>query len=420
MVKFPSIKMFNIKEKEIDFESFFKFSGVLFKMVFFDFKPLGVDAAWLDKIRHAAKILFTWFTMLIYLVADAMLIAYSVLLAPDLVEATSNVLIVSSNILVVFRLSTSIFHRQDIWKILEELREIFAVGRSQSAEFKVKKYLDDYHRIVKFYSGLFLFFLLPVLLPLLPFLSVGTMKLTANYWYPFDPYQPEFFGLALFWTNFVAYMCTMHTIATDCLLYAMISVVGMEFDIIKHDLAKFLLCPAHERSGRIKSLTERHEKLHRVVDHLQDVFGPTFLIFFLVVSFVLCFNLFQLSKATGVADYAFYGVFMGMIILHILVLCYFGQKLINSSEGVAAGIYDSCWEEIEDGSIRKQLMLMMRKSQSPTKLTAMNFFDVSLPSFSAVSRFQISDSSDLFRLISTDFKISILILFPLEKFILEG
>lgn len=239
---------------------------------------------------------------------------------------------------------------------------------------------------MKFNSGIFAVVTLPVLIMFFRFLVDGTMSaVVVNYWYPFDAFKPQNFIFALTWLELIAYLSLVHSLAADSLLYGLISVLRMEFDVLRHDLTNLKDCSIKEWNESIKRLAERHNKLLRVSNRLQNIYGPSFLCCFLTTSLVLCFIAFQLSTANHIAVYLFNIFYLGLICLQIFLLCYFCQKVINSSEGVADGIYDCGWERIEDESFKRHLIPMMMMSQNGVKLSAMSFFEVSIESYSAVS-----------------------------------
>ena len=100
----------------------------------------------------------------------------------------------------------------------------------------------------------------------------------------------------------------------------------------------------------------------------------------------MCFIAFELSLASAkVATYAYYMPFLCMTVGLIFLLCVFGQKLIDSSEAVAEGIYDSGWEDFDEHAFKKQFILILLRAQKAKKFTAMNFATISLPSFTTVS-----------------------------------
>lgn len=100
----------------------------------------------------------------------------------------------------------------------------------------------------------------------------------------------------------------------------------------------------------------------------------------------MCFVAFQLSPARNdFSTYTFYIPYLSMICGQILLLCVFGQNLKDSSEAVADGVYDSGWEDFADNDFKRQLVIIILRAQRPKRLTAMNFAEISLTSFTSVS-----------------------------------
>lgn len=385
MVKLPEIKMFNTPEDEIDFNSFMKFSAVCYNYVLFDFKPLSENASWIERIRHFGKVNFFRFCIACFCVAETSLVAFSILIASDFVEASANVPNVVTVVLIIVKAVVNLVRRKDIWILFGELQGIFDTRNGENAKYKIKEYLDGYHNFIKAYGLTILFVFLPIAMPVVNFLIYGTMKLTVNYWFPFEAFIPENFPFALAWVLFIAYNCLVQMLAADALLYALITVVAMEFDILKLDLVNLKFSTAGQRLEKFNHLILRHNKLLDIGDQLQDIYGITFLLTFGISSLVLCFVAFHLSTAADLAAYAFYVPYMCMICGQVLLLCVFGQKLFNSSEEVADGIYTCDWEQFKDETFKKEMILMILRSRRAKKLTAMNFADVSLPSFTTVS-----------------------------------
>lgn len=98
----------------------------------------------------------------------------------------------------------------------------------------------------------------------------------------------------------------------------------------------------------------------------------------------MCFVAFMLSTAKDIEDYLFYVPYLGINILQVLMFCACGQKIIDASTAVGDGIYDCGWEDFDDISLKKQLVLMIQRAQNPKKLTAMGFNDVANECFTSV------------------------------------
>ena len=68
----------------------------------------------------------------------------------------------------------------------------------------------------------------------------------------------------------------------------------------------------------------------------------------------------------------------------ILILCFFGQMLKDSSEYVAVGIYDCGWEDLNDMRLRKSILLALLRAQKVSKLTVFSIFTITLSQFQKV------------------------------------
>jgi 7tm Odorant receptor len=172
---------------------------------------------------------------------------------------------------------------------------------------------------------------------------------------------------------------------SDSLLYALITMITMEFDILKDDLMNLKLPPKGDGLEIIRNFSDRHNKLLGLGEKLQNIFALSFFFSCTISSLVLCFVAFQLSRASDVSTYSLYVPYLSLMAGQILLLCFHGQKMINASQSVADGVYNCGWENFDDESFKRQLLLIIIRSQRPKKLTALNFADVTLGSFTSVN-----------------------------------
>lgn len=378
-------KIFNPAVEEINFDSFIKFPVSLFGLLFFDFTPLSESASFTETMKHHFKSSFYKFCLFTYATGVASMLAFAFLSAEDFLAATAIVPNFVSLSLIGFKGLITLMFRKNIWIVCQELREMDENRRGGNVKYKVKEYLDSYHGIVKVYAGIFMFLLVPVASPIFSFLAYGEMTLTVAYWFPFDAFVPKNYLYAYVFMNFISGSCLMILLAGDSMLYALITFVAMEFDILKADFTNFDQIADSERQKQIKIFMERHNKLLKVGEHLQSIYGTTFLFCFGISSLVMCFVAFQLSQTSDFTVYAFYVPYLGMVVGQILLLCVFGQKIFDSSEAVSEGVYNSGWENFSDTSLKKQMILIILRAQRPKRLTAMKFADISHASFTTVS-----------------------------------
>lgn len=388
MGSFLRVKMFNPVESEINFDSFTKFSLFLFRFVFFAFEPKSESGTLKTNCFYTMKMTYCRFNLVSFVVGISSMITYVFVSSDDFLIAASVFANAVSVSLIALKAFTTYLRKDEIWKILGEMKIISGLRGSEHPEYKIKKHLDDYHRMIKFYAGVFVFVFVPVAAPAIPYLLFGTMNLMVKYWFPFDAYRPENFPYALLWCDWMAYNCLIFLLAADSLLFALIAVAAMEFDILKIDLMELEFSSNVELSAAIERFTERHVKLLNISDKLQEIYGFSFFVSFGISSLIMCFVAFQLSTPSAdMTAFTFYIPYLGMIGGQIFLLCFFGQKLIDSSLSVVDGVYNSNWIECDEHGLKRQLILIILRAQRPKKLTTMNFADISLPSFTTVRNF---------------------------------
>lgn len=285
----------------------------------------------------------------------------------------------------IFKVWHFLFRKDEIWKIYEELEAVFDHPGDQWRDYGMKTYLDNYYRIMIIYAAPTIMILVVASLPIIPYLLFGKMDLLVEYWYPFDPMQPETFLFAYAFVVWVGINALITMLATDALLYCMVTVIAMEFNIFKIDLMSGLAASNSLGSRGFKALIDRHKRLMDISDRLERTYSESFLCSFVISSLVMCFVAFQLSRSSDRFDYyAYYFTYFWMMSAQILLLCLFGQKLIDSSQSVADGVYDCGWEGIEDEALKKQLVIIILRAQKGKRLTAMNFAEISLETFTSV------------------------------------
>ena len=142
----------------------------------------------------------------------------------------------------------------------------------------------------------------------------------------------------------------------------------------------------HERRDKMKDLINRHNNLLEIIEKLKLIFEPSCLFSFVLSSVIMCIVSFVfLTIMDDLLSCMFYVVYIVLAGSQIWLLCYFGQKLLNSSVGVANQIYECEWTELDDNDFKKQIIVIIARAQRPEILTAMGFADISLETFTTVN-----------------------------------
>jgi len=117
-------------------------------------------------------------------------------------------------------------------------------------------------------------------------------------------------------------------------------------------------------------------KLIEASNLLESIFSSVLLINFSYGSFVLCLICFQLVVLDDPTQILIYGGVLLLIFLQIYLLCYHGQKLIDSNTNISNEIYDANWYSIKDLKVKRMIVLVMRMSQSPKIVRGCDFVDI--------------------------------------------
>ena len=379
-------KTFNPPEKEINFDSFFKFPLLFLRLVQFDLQPLSQSASLRLKIKHFARLCYNIFRFVSCILVPLQFIAFGVAHS-DILDIVVRAFSDSLTVILMMLKGLIIFQREDdIRKILDELKMLDKKWNNAIKPNEKRKYLDGYHRVVKFYFGIFISANLIFVILWFPYLLTGRIIYLANLWFPFDEYRLEMFPYVQIWIQWITYLFISVFMTSDLLLYSLITVISMEFDFLKNSMNFFLKSDSKdERMTKITSFIERHNKLLELCDKLQQIFEPIFLFNFVISSVIMCIVLYNfLFCATSLVLYTFDIVYFVTISSQIWLFCYFGQKVINSSFAIADGIYDQDWMDLDDNKFKKYVVLIILRAQRPMRLSAMGFADISLETFATV------------------------------------
>ena len=363
-------KAFNPPEKEINYDSFFKFPLLIRQLVQFDLRPLSENATSRMKIEYFARKCFNLFRLATCVFIPLPCIAFGVTHSDNFDFVVRAISDTSTAILLTLKGLTIVVRKNDIQKIIEELKLLDDTQNIEGEEFKKRKYLEGYHRVVKFYFGIF----------------ISANLIFVILWFPFDEYRLEMFPFSQIWIQWNIYIAVSFFVTSDLLLYSLITVISMEFDFLKKSVNFLLKSDSKdERMVKIKSFIDRHNKFFELCDKLQQIFEPIFLFNFVISSVIMCIVSFHLLfGSTDPANYMFDIFYIVTIGGQIWLFCYFGHKLIDSSFAIADGIYDQDWMDLDDNEFKKNVVLIILRAQRPMRLTAMGFADISLETFATV------------------------------------
>lgn len=368
----------------IEFEDFVSYSESIFKTFTFTLDQVSKAKTAKDKVEIMLKDFFFWFTVINVLLMIFFVAANAIVKSLEFSAMTSTIAIVTSGCNVGVKSCTVYFNKSSIVKVLGYTKRDFPIKQNHK-RYKVNGYLSNYKKFAKLYTVLFAApCLSAMVIPLIKLFSSGEKTFPLNVWMPFDTESTGIYALAYIWTVWTCTYSVVVLIAIDSLMFVLITLVTMEFDILKLDFLALNRVGKAEAERQVGGLVERHSNLIECSKSLERVYSPSFLYTFMQGSFVICLTAFQYMASSEATALMFNGTYCAAILNQILLVCYFGQKIIDSSGNIADNVYNCGWERKQSDSLTKAAMLVVQRGQTPVKLTAMNFMDVSLPSFRSV------------------------------------
>ena len=379
-------KTFDPTEDEINFESFSKFPLFFLKLFFYDFQQLSEHANMRMKVKHNTKRIFNRFCLMSLVVGTIQTVNYSFTHSDDFNTIIHAISEICSFLAILIKGLILILRKDKILEIFEELKTLFENRLNGIEDCKIKKYLAGYSQLIKIYVGIFLIENLIMALPWLPYLISGSKISVVNFWFPFD-----IFAIKQLWIDWLSHIYVTFLLALDAMIYAFITIISIEFDFLKNNLKFIKVESKDERRLKVASLINRLNTLNTELgDKLQKLLEPFFLYIFVISSITICTGLFKLLISdTELEELIFNSLSLTINMCQTCVLCYYsyGQKLMDSSVGVADEIYGCDWTDLDDNEFKKQMITVIIRAQKPMRLTAMGFADISLETFTTVKYF---------------------------------
>lgn len=363
---------------------FWKYQVKSYRMTGFEFQARQLTTI-KEKVVGFVKSFYFYSAVINIAVSVLLMAVFIIKNLGDLLKITRVLPNVTNVPLVLLKTFTVCRNKELIKKMFMELEECFPTAASDQARWQVETYLRNFRRFANCYA----FFLITLYISLVfkgmsEFYSSGKPSLPGDIWLPFDLDNIVIFTAVYFWILWLSWNTVLLSFCSDLTLNSLVTLIGMEYDILSKKFENLKDVKPSEKSETVKKLLDQHNKLNSFSDQLEKLFSFSFLYNFTQSSLVICFAAFQLSTVSEPSIMMLFGSYLVAILLQILLLCHFGQKLKTSSLNVSVGVYNCGWEEIQDLKLRRKIHFILMRSHKPAKLTAKKFRVISFESFTSV------------------------------------
>ncbi|XP_050093993.1 odorant receptor 4-like [Anopheles aquasalis] len=214
--------------------------------------------------------------------------------------------------------------------------------------------------------------------------------LPFNIWWPFDPYAgAKYFYFVYPMYFIITFSAVLIQMAFDCLFCILAAHLCLHFRILKHNISQVVMVqgkPTKPKSlsnrQRLHDAIETHQDLMGCSDFMQNVFSVALFVNFFGSSIIICIQAFMITTAKGYTLAKFL-LFMLSFLMELLMLCAYGEAIVQSSGDVADATYHCLWYG-QDRPFRTSILQIIHRSQRPMILVAWKFWPIRIQTFSSI------------------------------------
>lgn len=330
----------------------------------------------LKKISRGGRLslFFVYITVIIFLVTSNFI---NLLLCPE--ERSHSKIIYFVNVPVtITEVLTIFFSRKYITSLTSDFREIFKSSIIEEHQCKGLRIFTKTFRTVCY--GTILVFIIRIIRTVFTN-GVDTIGLDSL-WTPINNALVVNFIL-----TYIGILNAIMLFASEVTIETIITLLSISFD---HLTVKIQLMNYVDKDRKMKKIIEiiQHQsKLFAISEKVENHFSLLFFVFFIRSSIGMCLAGFEIMTLSDISNIVLHTFFLLIVSTQIFSICYFGQKVIISSQNAAQAAYESNWYEIRDVQFKKALLLLILRSQKQQQLTAKRFVPLSLETFTHVSTF---------------------------------
>lgn len=239
--------------------------------------------------------------------------------------------------LALAKFINAIYNRERIKAVMKTMDELFDEVSSEDQEAFYSTLLGLRRVSVIFGAGYMTISSVLCAAPLLKMLQIyfadGALVLLHPYlvWFPFD--WDKYFISTYLYQCYCAIMSAAQSIIFDVLYTLIVSQIVAHFCHLKNsfkllnDGVSAVKWNKKKFRNRFRNLIKLQVILYQQCDEMNNIFGPTYLIHFLIMTFSLCFSGFVIITQPDTFILTTFCVFITMVLNHTFILCWFGDKI---------------------------------------------------------------------------------------------
>nr|QZH55133.1 odorant receptor 37 [Achelura yunnanensis] len=316
-----------------------------------------------------------------------------------------------------------VYYRPIYENLVSELRDMWPRGALTIEEYSIIDIaLAQLKYVVNGYywcnNALLVIFLSPPFVEIIKRASGADMALILPffYWFPFDPFQKVYYEIILMFQTWHGLITIWFMLCGDLLFCIFISHITTQFDLLSVRIKRLVYVPVdrqliqeyplgkssaeyectdienvdryseedwERRLGEeVAQIIQRHRALIRLSSDVEELFSFALLVNFFNSSIIICFCGFCCVVVEKWNEMV-YKSFLTTALSQTWLLCWYGQRLLEASEGVADALYNSGWYRACK-QIKSSILIMIHRSQKQVCVTTYGFSVISLASYTMI------------------------------------
>ncbi|XP_071562585.1 odorant receptor 46a-like isoform X2 [Temnothorax nylanderi] len=341
-----------------------------------------------------SKLLYSVYTFfMIYLVAYFVLahLLYIIFVIDNVEDFASASLFFFVAISILPKAITAVIYRGEIINLVETLQEKPCKACNEDeTDIQIK-----FDRSIRSYT---ISYILLLTFSVLGAVAAGVLEilegqLPYNMWVPWDCTSFLSFWFTSLQNILALIVCTIVNVATETLWLGFCLQTCAQFEILKYRLQnmtkrrkeeifpKRSLNNASRETGTLSEHISHHLCIIRLIETINDVYRQVIFIQFFTSILVLCSVVYDLSFNLTLTNLATMFIFRAFsLFLQIFFYCWAGNEVMLKSTGLSEVVYHMDWV-LMTVSEQKDLLMIMKRSTKPVKLTSSFLVTLSLESF---------------------------------------
>lgn len=316
-----------------------------------------------------------------------------------------------------------VYHRPVYENLVSELRSMWPRGEVSDEEHQIiSTALRQLNYVIQGYywcnNALLVIFLSPPFVEILK-IAIGQdtpLILPFFYWFPFDPFKRGYYEVILAAQTWHGLITIWFMLCGDLLFCIFLSHITTQFDLLAVRIRRLVYVPLdkqlvqsyplgeycqgyaqkhkdmidtfndkdwevrHQRD--LSAIVERHRALVRLSGDVEEMFSFALLVNFFNSSIIICFCGFCCVIVEKWNEMV-YKSFMTTALSQTWLLCWYGQRLLESSQGLSDALYESGWYKATR-KIKSSVLIMLHRAQKDVHVTTYGFSIISLASYTTI------------------------------------